>query len=152
MKIILLLLLLSPSVLLAQRISVDSLERNGYNVHIYKPGLKPKVQTIIRKEHDTIYIPVVRILILRDTILREQVYYYHIEQVQREVKPDSGQQQQLHTLLIGNANTNGYGMHLGMMLSLGERISFFIGGGMGYNSVTKLTHLDLAGQLIIKVW
>ncbi len=42
-------------------------------------------------------------------------------------------------------------MHLGMMLSMGERISFFIGGGMGYNSVTKLTHLDLAGQLVIRI-
>ena len=151
MKIILLLLFFIPSGLLAQRISVDSLESNGYHVRIYKPGLKPKVQLVIRKERDTIYIPTVHIIILRDTILREKIYYYHIEQVQQEVKPNMGEQQQLHTLLIGNANTNGYGMHIGVMLSTGEHISFFIGGGIGYNSVTKITHLDLAGQLVIRI-
>ncbi len=88
MKTTLLILLFFPSAIFAQRISVDSLENSGYHVRIYKPGLKPKMQTIIRKEQDTIYIPIVRILILRDTILREQVYYYHIEQAQLEAKPN----------------------------------------------------------------
>jgi len=152
MKIILLLLFIFPSGLPAQRISVDSLERNGYHVRIYKPEEKPKVQTIIKKERDTIYIPAIHIIILRDTILREQIYYYHIEQVHQGENLSAAEQQQLHTLLIGNANTNGYGMHIGIMLSLGDRISFFIGGGMGYNSVTKITHLDLAGQLVIRIW
>jgi hypothetical protein len=152
MKIIIILLLFFPSLLLAQRISVDSLESNGYHVRIYKPLPKPKVQTVIRYEHDTIYIPAVRILILRDTILRERIYDHSCEVIRQETQSVAEGNQQLHILLIGNANTNGYGMHLGAMLALGERLSFFIGGGMGYNSVTKLTHLDLAGQLVIKVW
>ncbi|MFI5265055.1 MAG: hypothetical protein ACHQM6_11110 [Candidatus Kapaibacterium sp.] len=151
MKIIFILFLAFPSGLFAQRISVDSLESNGYHVRIYKPPKKPEIRTITKYEHDTIYVPVEHILILRDTILREKVYYFMTEKSVPERKQETNDDQQLHTLLIGNANTNGYGMHLGVMLAMGKRISFFIGGGMGYNSVTKITHLDLAGQIMIKL-
>lgn len=155
MKFIFLIVFLFPSVLLAQRISVDSLENNGYRIRIYKPEQKPKERTVVIRQRDTISIPVMRIIVLHDTLIRESTSFYTFERTEKMPKENAAQlsaMQALQTLLVGNANTNGYGMHLGVMLSMEKRLSFFIGAGMGYNSVTKLTHLDLAGQLMIRVW
>jgi hypothetical protein len=155
MKYLLLFFLFFPSALPAQRISVDSLENNGYRVRIYKPEQKPKERIVMIRQRDTIYIPVMHIILIHDTLIRERTSFYRYERTEKMPKENGAQLselQALQTLLIGNANTNGYGMHLGVMLSMGKRLSFFIGAGMGYNSVTKLTHLDLAGQLMIGIW
>ncbi len=134
----------------AQRISVDSLEHNGYRVRIYKPALA-RVRTVTREIHDTIVKTVVQIVVIRDTVTRDRIALFErtTERVRVEVEQ---MHEKFSLMLIGNANTNGYGMHLGAQLQLGSRIAFFIGGGMGYNSVTKLTHLDLAGLLTIRLW
>lgn len=142
-------LLLGVENLPAQRLSVDSLERNGYRVRVYKPQ-PSRTRIVLRTIHDTIPVTRVVFVLIRDTLVRERVTLRdrRIERVSIMPSPET---QSLRYMLIGNANTNGYGMHVGGELTLGTHIAFFIGCGMGYNSVTKLTHLGLAGLLMIRL-
>lgn len=146
------LLLLGISSASAQTIRVDSLERNGYQVHVHKRVVKPVVRKVIVR--DTIWKE--RVVVRRDTV---RVYAY----VERSVAPQyvilaSPQVQgpsfsdRFTLALVGTANTNGYEMHGGATLALGERITFFIGAGCAYNSVLKVTRLDLGGHLIIRLY
>jgi len=142
---------LFPSLLFAQTINIDSLEQKGYHVYVHKRHIRPKIivkQTVI---HDTVWRE--RIVVRKDTL---RIYSY----VERTVAPQyvllarpesmgSGFEQTFTLALVGTANTNGYEMHGGATLALGERIKFFIGLGYAYNSVLKETRLDLGGHLII---
>lgn len=132
-----------------QRLSVDSLEHNGYRVKIYKPQ-PVRLRTVVREIHDTLRETIVRIVVIRDTVVRERIAL--CERVTEHiVNLPPIVQERFSLMLVGNANTNGYGMHFGGQLQLGDHIAFFIGCGMGYNSVTKVTHLDLAGLLLIRL-
>lgn len=110
-----------------------------------------RTRTIEKLVHDTIREICYRVLIVHDTITRDQ-RTIEIQQSEHYVVLPERSNDRFALMLVGNANTNGYGMHLGAQVWIGERICFFIGGGMGYNSVTKLTHLDLAGLLTIRLW
>jgi hypothetical protein len=146
--------ILLPSYLFGQTINVDSLEQKGYHVYVHKRHIKPK--TIVRQTivHDTIWRE--RIVVRRDTV---RIYSY----IERSVAPQyvlltqpkserAGFEQTFTLALVGTANTNGYEMHGGATLALGERIKFFIGLGCAYNSVLKVTRLDLGGHLIIRLY
>jgi hypothetical protein len=141
----------SARIVIAQNLSVDSLEHNGYRVRVYKPQ-PVRTKTAVRTVHDTIRTSEVHVVVIRDTLIRERKLIL-VERSDRLLVQSVVPSIDRYTiLLIGNANTNGYGMHLGAEVRLGERIAFFIGAGMGYNSVTKATHLDLAGLLTIRLW
>ena len=134
----------------AQTISVDSLERHGYQVHVHKRLAKPIVRIVIVR--DTVWRE--RIVVRRDTV---RIYSY----VERSVTPQyvmltaphlttrSSFNDSFTFALVGTGNTNGYEMHFGSTIALGERITFFIGAGCAYNSVLKRTRLDLGGHLMI---
>jgi hypothetical protein len=142
---------LFPTLLFAQTINIDSLEQKGYHVYVHKRHTRPRVivrQTTVR---DTIWRE--RVVVKTDTL---RIYSY----IERSVAPQyvllthptntsSGFEQTFTLALVGTANTNGYEMHGGATLALGERIKFFIGLGYAYNSVLKETRLDLGGHLII---
>jgi hypothetical protein len=144
---------LFPSLLFAQTINIDSLEQKGYHVYVHKRHVKPKIivkQMIIR---DTIWRE--RVVVRNDTV---RIYSY----VERSVAPQyvlitspqvqaSSFADRFTLALVGTGNTNGYEMHFGSTLALGERITFFIGAGCSYNSVLKRTRLDLGGHLIMRL-
>lgn len=147
-------LLLLPTCLFGQTIDVDSLERKGYHVYVHKKHAQPRVIVKEKIVRDTVWLE--RTIVKRDTV---HIYTYHEQTVTPQYvllnagAPDREAFEEAFTLaLVGTANTNGYEMHGGATLSLGERIKFFIGAGCAYNSVLKVTRLDLGGHLIIRLY
>jgi hypothetical protein len=152
MKALLLLLLLTTTAN-AQTINVDSLERKGYAVRIHKPSKHRVIRdTVFVRDTVRVYLPV----LIHDTVRTH--YYSHIERPLLVEKPylitvpaPTPPFQYTNVWLIGHANISGYSCNLGGSITIG-RVEFYMGLGIAYQSLIKLTKADLQGMARIKLF